>query len=89
MRFCFIVVFLCGLGFVNSQIYVGDEITQAENVEVVGPAPSPISRIRGMYRWNLFLKSDKVENITALLKKVLGIRKREGGVIITVDVEPY
>ncbi len=59
------------------------------NVEVVGPAPAPISRIKGTYRWNLFLKSDKVENITRLLKEVLGIRKKVGGVIITVDVEPY
>ena len=63
--------------------------SKSKKIEIIGPAPAPISRVKGMYRWNLFLKSDKVENITALLKKVLGIRKREGGVLITVDVEPY
>jgi len=62
---------------------------ESKNIEIIGPAPAPISRVKGMYRWNLFLKSDKVENATALLKKVIGNRKREGGVLITVDVEPY
>ncbi|MFC1509287.1 primosomal protein N' [Candidatus Omnitrophota bacterium] len=58
-------------------------------IEVLGPAPAPISRIKGMYRWNIFLKAEKVKDITYLLKKVLGSRKKEGGVIITVDVDPY
>ena len=62
---------------------------RSKKIEIVGPAPSPISRMKGMYRWNLFLKSDSAENITALLRKSLGYRRREGGVIITVDVDPY
>jgi len=61
----------------------------SKKVEILGPAPSPISRMKGMYRWNLFLKSDKVEDIVALLRDVLGNRRREKGVIITVDVDPY
>lgn len=60
-----------------------------KSLEIIGPAPAAISKIKGMYRWNLFLKSSKVENITSLLGKVLRNRRREGGVIITVDVEPY
>ncbi|MBU4311560.1 MAG: primosomal protein N' [Candidatus Omnitrophica bacterium] len=61
---------------------------RSKDVHIVGPAPAPISRMKGTFRWNLFLKSDKVENITGLLRNVLGTRKREGGVIITIDVEP-
>ncbi len=61
---------------------------KSKKVEVVGPAPSPISRMKDIYRWNLFLKSEKVEHAVALLKKVLGRRRKEGGVIITVDVDP-
>lgn len=60
-----------------------------KKIKILGPAPAPISRMKGMYRWNLFLKSDKVEDVTSLLKRVLGNRRREGGVIVTVDVEPY
>jgi len=66
-----------------------EKSNKSKAIEIIGPAPAPISRVKGMYRWNLFLKSDRVENATALLKKVIGNRKREGGVLITVDVEPY
>lgn len=62
---------------------------KSKKVEILGPAPSPISRKKGMYRWNLILKSDKVEDIVSLLRNVLGSRRRERGVIITVDVDPY
>ncbi len=62
---------------------------RSKKIEVLGPAPAPISRMKGMYRWNLFLKSNKVEDIVSILRKVLGNRRREQGVIITVDVEPY
>ncbi|MBU4149990.1 MAG: primosomal protein N', partial [Candidatus Omnitrophica bacterium] len=58
-------------------------------IEILGPAPAPISRVKGTYRWNLFLKSDKVERITALLRDTIGARRRENGIIVTVDVDPY
>ena len=61
----------------------------AQKIEIMGPAPSPISRMKGMYRWNLFLKSDKVEKIVFLLKKVLGNKRRVSGIIIGVDIDPY
>ena len=61
----------------------------AQKIEIMGPAPSPISRMKGMYRWNLFLKSDKVETIVFLLKKVLGNKRRVSGIIIGVDIDPY
>jgi primosomal protein N' (replication factor Y) len=62
---------------------------ESKEIEIIGPAPSPISRMKGMYRWNLFLKSDRIENISSLLKKVLGNNRRMSGVIISVDMDPY
>ena len=62
---------------------------QDGKVKITGPAPDPVSRIKGMYRWNLYLSSDSVEDGTSLLKKVLGNRRKEKGIIIAVDVEPY
>lgn len=58
-----------------------------KKIEILGPAPAPISRMKGMYRWNIFLKSAEIENITGILKKVLENR-RASGVIITVDIDP-
>ena len=60
-----------------------------KKIKILGPAPSAIPKVKGMYRWNLFLTSDKVETITSLLKKVLKGHRKGKGVIITVDVEPY
>ena len=64
-----------------------DKENKDKKIEILGPAPAPISRMKGLYRWNLFLKSPDTENITLILKKVLGNR-RPSGVIITVDIDP-
>jgi primosomal protein N' (replication factor Y) len=63
--------------------------SKSGNVEIMGPVPAAISRMRGMYRWNIFLKAGKIEDAVYLLRKVLGSQRREKGIIITVDVEPY
>jgi len=45
--------------------------------------------MRGMYRWNLFLKAEKAEDMVSLLREVLGNRRKEKGVLIAVDIDPY
>ena len=62
---------------------------QSEKIKILGPAPAPVSRVRGTYRWNIFLKSDKIEYSNYLLKKILAGRRREKGAMVTVDVDPY
>lgn len=61
---------------------------KSKNIEILGPAPSPISKMKGMYRWNIFLRSETAENIIAILKKELR-KNKSSGIIITVDVDPY
>ena len=60
---------------------------KSKNVEILGPAPSPISKMKGMYRWGIFLRSESAENITSILKTALG-KNRTPGIIVTVDVDP-
>ncbi|MDP2921794.1 MAG: primosomal protein N' [Candidatus Omnitrophota bacterium] len=60
---------------------------KSKNIEILGPAPSPISKMKGMYRWNIFLRSESAENITPILKKVLD-KNKSSGIIVTVDVDP-
>lgn len=62
---------------------------KAKKVEVLPPAPAPISRMKGMYRWNIYLKSDESRDMTSLIRKVMKGRNREAGVTVTVDVDPY
>ena len=59
-----------------------------KKIEILGPAPAPVSKMRGMYRWNLFLKTEKAEDIVALLKETLGNRRKEKGILTTVDIDP-
>jgi primosomal protein N' (replication factor Y) len=64
-----------------------EKAIKSKKIEILGPAPSPISKMKGMYRWNIFLRSETAENITPILKKVLKENKTSG-IMITVDVDP-
>ncbi len=39
--------------------------------ELIGPAPSPIERLHGRWRWHFFLKGGRVAEVTALLRAFL------------------
>jgi len=60
---------------------------KSKDIDILGPAPSPISKMKGLYRWNIFLRSESAESITAILKKALD-KSKSSGIIITVDVDP-
>lgn len=56
--------------------------------EILGPAPPPINRIRGKYRWQLLLKSHGVISILQALRQVLPNLGFDRDVKIEVDVDP-
>lgn len=65
------------------------ELRSAEGVEVLGPAPAPIPRLRGQVRWHLLLKGPDAGILrTALRPHVAGLERAAAGVRITVDVDP-
>jgi len=60
-------------------------------IEVLGPAPAPLSRLRGVYRWQLLLKSADLHGLHTLsghLKTIFGGPGFPSGVKLTVDVDP-
>ncbi|MDP3804769.1 MAG: primosomal protein N', partial [Candidatus Omnitrophota bacterium] len=57
-------------------------------IKVAGPAPAPISRIRGYFRYNILLKGKDRLAMCALMKEVLGTFRKPHGVLIAVDVDP-
>lgn len=59
-----------------------------DGIEFVGPAPSPISRVRGYFRWNVLLKGKNRSIMCEKLKKALVKYRKPGAVILTVDVDP-
>jgi len=59
-----------------------------KGIEIMGPAPSPIARLRGFFRWNILLKGKNRSTMSEALKGALTRYRSTSGVILTVDVDP-
>lgn len=61
-----------------------------EGIAVLGPAPAPLEKLKGRYRWQMLLKCADVKrlhNFTRALKASFVAKKRPG-VSLTVDMDP-
>jgi primosomal protein N' (replication factor Y) len=59
-----------------------------KELKVAGPAPAPIARMRGYFRYNILLKGNDRAGMCAFLRKVLSSFRKPHGVLIAVDVDP-
>jgi primosomal protein N' (replication factor Y) (superfamily II helicase) len=62
-----------------------------DQIRVLGPAPAPIERIKGRYRWQVMLKSRELRPMRAALAAMrteLGDRARRDGVMLAIDIDP-
>jgi primosomal protein N' (replication factor Y) (superfamily II helicase) len=60
-----------------------------EGVNILGPAPAPISIVRGRYRWRYLVKANRDVNIQNFLRLWLKDVKPKGSLNLQVDVDPY
>jgi primosomal protein N' (replication factor Y) len=72
---------------------VSKDITAAlkkkmKGVEVIGPAPAVVSRIRNQFRWNIIIKTGDAEAGAKELKALLRAFGKPSGVTVSVDVDP-
>ncbi len=60
------------------------------SVDVLGPAPSPLARIKKRYRWQILLKSSHLNGLHLACDKVLEQKSSlcPGGVRMALDVDP-
>jgi primosomal protein N' (replication factor Y) len=58
-----------------------------EKMDVIGPAESPLSRIRGRYRWQLLLRGKESGPLHLLAQRLIEGAGRDG-LEIQVDVDP-
>jgi primosomal protein N' (replication factor Y) len=63
----------------------------ARSVEILGPAPMPLARLKGEHRWHLLLRSASRPALREALEGTLaGLRERRlAGVRWSVDVDPH
>ncbi|MBW2307800.1 MAG: primosomal protein N' [Deltaproteobacteria bacterium] len=62
-----------------------------KGVQVLGPAPAPLSRLKGKYRWNLLLKSPQRELLRKAARQLMKDLPRRvplSGVQLALDVDP-
>ncbi len=66
------------------------KLARGADLELLGPAPKPISRIQGAERWHILIRSGSRNALHGFLGKALpAIRERRpAGIRVTVDVDP-
>lgn len=63
----------------------------ASSVEILGPAPAPLSKLRNRYRWQLLLKGRSLPSLTSLahfLRTTPPAQVRNNKVRMTLDIDP-
>jgi primosomal protein N' (replication factor Y) len=58
-------------------------------IEILGPAPAPIEKLRNRYRWQLLLKGKKVSALLEFAQSARRAFTRSGATRLHVDVDPY
>ncbi|MFQ5953012.1 MAG: primosomal protein N' [Candidatus Omnitrophota bacterium] len=57
-------------------------------IDILGPVPSPILKLRGYYRWNVIVKTKDRDGTIKNLREVLKGFRKGAGVFMAVDVDP-
>jgi len=74
--------------------HLANALTKAkkeEKVQILGPSPAPLARVKGQYRWQVALKGANIENLRRVLSPILKREKaltRYSNVFISADVDP-
>jgi primosomal protein N' (replication factor Y) len=59
-------------------------------IETLGPAPSPLDKIKDNYRWQILLKGADTEQLHVLCSAIMGTRQELIGrqCTLAIDVDP-
>ncbi len=68
---------------------LAETVPQAPGLEIWGPAPAPLYRLRGTYRIRFLVKTERGISIQQVLKAWLTEVKMPSSVRTTVDIDPY
>ncbi len=67
---------------------LGRTAPQGEQIQTLGPAPAPLARLRGNYRYRLLVRADKSINIQKTLAHWVGLVKTPSNIRIYIDIDP-
>ena len=67
----------------------GKVLRRYKKTAILGPAPAPLARLRGRFRWQLLLKGPDLEELHALCLELEEEQARLAGAVhLSVDVDP-
>lgn len=67
------------------------DVGEESEVEILGPAPAPLSKIEGKFRWHFLLRSNAVEKISQLLKHLTDdppVAIKSNAIEFVIDIDP-
>jgi primosomal protein N' (replication factor Y) len=59
------------------------------DVLILGPAPAPLSLLRGRYRYRLLINARRSAEVQAVIRQWIGQFRFPQGVRVAVDIDPY
>ena len=63
--------------------------TLRQQIEVLGPAPAPIEKLRNRYRWQLLLKGKQISPLLEFVRHAREMLPRSRSIRLHIDVDPY
>lgn len=73
-------------GWVQSWISKNSSLA---DVQVLGPATAPLSKIRNQYRFHILLKAPKIETLQSIARQILvQLKKQKISTKVLIDVDP-
>lgn len=79
----------CAQYLVNRARQLKKTFEAFEDIQILGPAPAPLSRLRGKYRFQALLKAKKVSELKEFCRRLLGDEKwLPSGTKVQVDIDP-
>lgn len=79
----------CASYLVNRARQLKKTFQAFENVQILGPAPAPLSRLRGKYRFQALLKAKRASELKEFCRRLLGDEKWvPSGTKVQVDIDP-
>jgi primosomal protein N' (replication factor Y) len=55
--------------------------------EIIGPAESPLAKIRGRFRWQMLIKGQNINILHQIAREIIN-KHKNSQVKITADVDP-
>ena len=68
---------------------IGATRPKLADVAIHGPAPAPLSLLRGRYRYRLLLNARRSAQVQDVIRQWLGALDFVSGVRVSVDIDPY